>query len=117
MLMNHLRSRGIPFIDVGMNLRMVLSNSSLVGSCRSTLSTPQRSDHLAQYAPVDIDDEDALYRQNIQVADMNALNAQLAVMQWKQYFGFYQDDFHVHNLTFAVNSMSLVRDAIGKTSP
>jgi hypothetical protein len=115
MLMNHLRNIGVPFIDVGMNLRMVLSNSSLVGSCRSTLSTPQRSDHLDQYAPVDLDEEDALYRQNVQVADMNALNAQLAVMQWKQYFGFYQDDFHVHNLTFAVNSMSLVRDAIGKS--
>lgn len=115
MLMNHLRNLQIPFIDVGMNLRLVHASSSLVGSCRSTLSTPQRSDHLSQYAPVDIDEEDALYQQNIQIADMNALNAQLAVMQWKQYFGFYQDDFHVHNLTFAVNSMSLVRDATGKT--
>lgn len=116
MLMNHLRSLQIPFVDVGMNLRMVHASSTLVGSCRSTLSTPQRNDHLSQYAPVDTDEEDALYQQNIQIADMNALNAQLAIMQWKQYFGFYQDDFHVHNLTFAVNSMSLVRDATGKTA-
>lgn len=113
MLMNHLVNLKIPFIDVGMNLQMVHASSTLLGSCRSTLSTPQRNDHLPQYAPVDTDEEDALYRQNVQIADMNALNAQLAVMQWKQYFGFYQNDFHAHNLTFSVSSMSLVRDATG----
>jgi hypothetical protein len=74
------------------------------------LSTPTKADHLGRYVPVDDDEDDVIYRQNIQVADMNALNAQLAVMKWKQHFGFYQDDFQAHNGTFSVNSQALTRD-------
>lgn len=110
MLSRHIQSLGIPFVDVGMNIQLVPDTRKLIGTCRVTLNTPTQSDHFAQYVPTDEADEDVLYRQNIQVADMNALNAQLAVMKWKQHFGFYADDFHPHNKTFSVNSMSLVRD-------
>lgn len=48
---------------------------------------------------------------------MNALNAQLAVLKWKQYLGFYQDDFEAHNLTFTVNTPSLVRDVTRSEDP
>ena len=55
------------------------------------------------------DDEEALYRSNIQVADLNALNAALAVMRWKQYMGFYLDQELAHNLNFTLPFQSLTR--------
>lgn len=116
LLINHLLSLGVPFIDVGMNLQVVAQTSKLLGACRVTLCTPSRRDHITQFVPVEADGDDALYRQNVQVADMNALNAQLAVMKWKQFLGFYQDDFNAYNLTFTVNTPSLVRDAGENTS-
>ncbi|MDE2341966.1 MAG: ThiF family adenylyltransferase [Betaproteobacteria bacterium] len=112
LLYQHLMSESTPFIDVGMNLHLVSSTGTLVGSCRFTLCTPEQNAHFAQYAPMEDDDQDAIYRQNIQISDMNALNAQLAVIKWKQYFRFYQDDFNAFNGTFSVNSMSLVRDVL-----
>jgi molybdopterin/thiamine biosynthesis adenylyltransferase len=111
-LCRYLQSQGIPFVDAGLNLHLVSATLALVGTCRYTLCTATQSDHLAQYVPVEEDEEDVVYRQNIQVADMNALNAQLAVMKWKQHCGFYQDDFRAHNATFSVNSMSLSRDVL-----
>ncbi len=112
LLYEHLSVERIPFIDVGMSLHMVPATGKLVGSCRITLCTPEQNAHFEQAAPMGDDAEDELYRENIQIADMNALNAQLAVMRWKQYFGVYQDDFNVHNAAFSVNSMSLARDQL-----
>lgn len=111
-IFQHLTAQHIPFIDVGMSLQLVKATGKLVGSCRFTVCTPDQQEHFTQYAPMDDDDQEAVYHQNIQIADMNALNAQLAVMKWKQYFGFYQDDFNAHNGTFSVNSMSLARDVL-----
>ena len=108
-LCGFLQSQGTPFIDLGIDIGMVPDTLKLVGNCRFTLSTPTQNDHVQQYVPMDDDDDNVLYRQNIQVADMNAINAQLAVMKWKQFFGFYQDDFNAHHGTFAVNSQSLTR--------
>lgn len=112
LLFQHLTAQRIPFIDVGMSLQLVKATGKLVGTCRFTVCTPDQHEHFDQYAPMEDDHEDAIYHQNIQIADMNALNAQLAVMKWKQYFGFYQDDFNAHNGAFSVNSMSLARDVL-----
>jgi hypothetical protein len=114
-IVKYLVERKIAFIDVGMNLHLATGASKLIGTCRVTLVTEQLNSHLSQYVPMDDDDDDAVYHQNIQIADMNAMNAQLAVMKWKQHCGFYQDDFAPHNLTFSVNTMSLVRSA-GRSS-
>lgn len=110
LLVQFLIDSGIPFVDTGMNLALVSRNNSLMGTSRATLVTPQQSDHVADYIPMDADDDDVLYRQNIQVADMNAFNALLAVMKWKQHLGFYEDDFRPYNLSFGVNLMSLNRN-------
>jgi hypothetical protein len=109
MLVRFLIDNGIPFVDTGMNLKLVAESNALVGTCRSTYVTPAKSDHVGEYIPMDSDDEDVLYRQNIQVADMNALNAVLAVIKWKQHQGFYEDDFCPYNLSFGVNLMCLNR--------
>jgi molybdopterin/thiamine biosynthesis adenylyltransferase len=105
-----LREQGIPFIDVGMDIMMIPEENSLFGTCRATLSTPEKSDHFDTCTPQGADSDENLYRTNIQVADMNALNAALAVIKWKQYCGFYQDLTKVHHTTYSVNSHSLTRN-------
>jgi molybdopterin/thiamine biosynthesis adenylyltransferase len=113
LIFRFLQSCGIPFIDVGMNLQQVKGSLRLIGSCRATLVTPQLNDHVDNCVPLADGDEDALYRQNIQVADMNALNAQMAVMLWKQYCGFYQADFATVNMLFSVNQNMLAKTVAG----
>lgn len=105
----YLISQGIPFIDVGMDVVMDPDTLELDGTCRITTATSFKADHIARSVPMDADESDALYRQNIQVADLNALNAQLAVIKWKQLFGFYEDRFKSHHSAYTVATQSLTR--------
>lgn len=107
-----LQRQKIAFIDVGMSVELVPETDKLIATCRFTLSTPQQNEHFERYVPMDEDTQEALYRRNIQIADMNAMNAMLAVMKWKQYFGFYQDEFGAHQGTFTVGTQSLTRDVM-----
>ena len=43
------------------------------------------------------------YASNIQIADLNSLNAVLAVIRWKKMFGFYQDLKMEHHSTYSIN--------------
>jgi hypothetical protein len=106
----YLAAAGIPFIDVGMDVVMNADTLELDGTCRVTTATQTKHDHVAGCIPTDEDSADALYRQNIQVADLNALNAQLAVIKWKQLFGFYADRFKSHQSVFTAAFQSLTRD-------
>lgn len=109
LICNYLKDAGIPFIDVGMGLKKENGTMNISGQCRATLCTPAKNDHMETYVDMHDNKEDALYASNIQVADMNALNAMLAVFRWKQYFGFYADSEQAHNLSFAIGFQSLVR--------
>ena len=101
----------VPYIDTGMDLLLVGDPGELIGSCRVTLCTPVKASHFARRAPLTGGgDADDLYRSNIQLADMNNLNAVLAVYKWKQYCGFYQDLRGAHNLTFSINDQALIGD-------
>lgn len=111
LICDFLRKGNIPFIDVGMGLDVIEEHLSLTGLCRVTLGSPDKQDHLDSQArlPTGDDDGDAVYRSNIQVADMNALNAVLAVIRWKQYCGFYDDSEQAHYLSYSVGLQSLAR--------
>ena len=108
LICQYLQDLEIPFIDVGMGLEKVEDTTSLLGLCRVTLGTASKIDHLDKRLPVTDDRNDALYQSNIQVSDINALNAMLAVIKWKQYCGFYTDYDQAHNLSFSLAMQSLV---------
>ena len=100
-IVNYLNENGIPFIDVGMGLDIV--NNALTGTVRVTTHIPGSSDKLRERLPPSIDDEHEEYSSNIQVADMNALNAALAIIKWKKTCGFYlekEQDNHAVYATF-----------------
>lgn len=109
----YLQAQGIPFIDVGMELELIAESHSLIGSCRVTLNTPVKQDHFSRHVSLDGPLADDLYGSNIQVADMNALNAALAVMKWKKFCGFYQDCYQEHQSVYAINAHQLTRDEWG----
>jgi hypothetical protein len=98
---------GIPFIDVGMGL--LAKDSKLTGILRVTTSTPkQRGAH--GRIPCSEADPENEYDKNIQIADLNALNAALAVVKWKKLFGFYADSEGEHFCTYTIDCNLLTSD-------
>jgi tartrate dehydratase beta subunit/fumarate hydratase class I family protein len=87
----------IPFIDVGMGLNR--KQGPLSGTVRTTYYSVEdaakvRELQLAEMAA----DPNDIYRRTVQISELNALNASLAVIRYKQLRGFYFDDntpFHM----------------------
>lgn len=99
---------GIPFIDVGMGIDEV--DGKLTGIIRTTTSTPDRRQHVQariSFAGAGGADE---YRSNIQIAELNALNAALAVIRWKKLLGIYADLEREHHSGYAIDGNHIVND-------
>ena len=57
-------------------------------------------------------EENNEYSRNIQIAELNALNAAMAVVRWKKLFGFYVDLENEHHSTYTTDgNMMLSSDA------
>lgn len=98
-----LESAGVPFVDVGMGLYLD-DERQLGGQVRVTASTREdRGTFLGRVSFQDPSDEEALYDQNIQAAELNMLNAALAVVRWKKLLGIYRHDGGEHHTIFDVN--------------
>lgn len=97
----------IPFIDVGMRVHVV--NDSLIGIIRVTTGTSEKADHLERRISF-ADDDDDEYNSNIQIAELNSLNASLAVIKWKKIFGFYHDSEREYHTTYTINESQLLND-------
>lgn len=113
LISDFLKARNTPFLDVGMELELIEENVQLVGACRVTLSTAEKHEHFARHVSLEGAVVDDLYGTNIQVADMNMLNAALAVVKWKKFCGFYQDCYREHQSVYAINAHQLTRDEVG----
>lgn len=100
----------IPFIDVGMGLEIV--DDGLIGTLRTTTSTPGHRDHVRDRAriPMQAAPANDLYDLNIQVADLNALNATFAVIRWKKLWGFYTDSEGEHFSLFTLNDNHILNE-------
>lgn len=94
-LANGLKTAGVPFIDVGMGVENV--DDRLTGLLRVSLSTPERPARIPTGAGAPGE-----YATNIQIAELNALNASLAVLQWKRWLGFYADLTHGPTIAYAI---------------
>ena len=107
LVVEKLEAIGASFVDVGMGLE--LDEGSLGGILRMTASTPEKRDHVHQgrisFAG---GGEKDLYSSNIQVADLNALNAAFAVIKWKKLRGFYRDLEEEHHCTYTTDGNMLL---------
>lgn len=87
----YLRSRNIPFIDTGIELSNRSDTNLLEATTRTLLVTAESPEDVMDYLSFgDIDDN--LYSSNIQIAEINDLNACQAVIEWKKYVRFYAND-------------------------
>jgi len=111
LIVSKLEEFGIPFIDVGMGVKLI--NGSLAGTLRVTVSTNKKRDHVVKMNRIsyaDANDEKNDYGENIQTADLNALNAILAVIKWKKLLGFYADLKQEFNNTFFIETNKLLNE-------
>jgi hypothetical protein len=106
-IVRELEDFGISFVDVGMGL--YVGDDAVGGLVRVTTSTPDQRDHFRSLVPLAAGDGQNEYSQNIQVADLNALNAAMAVIKWKKLLGFYMDFQHECQSTYGVEVQLLTR--------
>lgn len=95
-----LETTGASFIDVGMGIH--IGQDNLLGTVRVTSSSPTDRESFRKHVSF-TDGEDAAYTSNIQIADLNMLNASLAVLRWKKFAGFYQDFEGEHHTAYCTN--------------
>lgn len=110
-VIERLREWGIPFIDVGMGVE--LDDGGLGGVLRVTTVTPTKGDHALARIPLSENDAEDDYSSNIQIADLNMLNAALAVIKWKKLCGFYRDLDCEHHSTFTIDGNMLLNEDMG----
>lgn len=105
-----LENFGIPFADAGMGLN--IAEGALTGLLRLTTSTPQKRDHVREKHRITFVDAavDNAYVHNIQISELNALNAAIAVIKWKKLVGFYADLDKEHFTVYALNGNQLINE-------
>lgn len=104
-----LEELGVPFIDVGMGLE--LTDGTLGGILRVTLSTSSQRQQAREKISFEERNGENIYASNIQVADLNCLNAAMAVIRWKRHLAFYRDfERELHGL-YTIDGNSLINGA------
>lgn len=98
---------GIPFIDVGMGLKR--KHGPISGMMRTTYFQLNTASELkAKGLAETADGADNLYRDNIQICELNALNASLAMIRYKQLREFYRSDETSVNSLFEIADLSII---------
>ncbi|SRX74766.1 ThiF family adenylyltransferase [Aequorivita antarctica] len=110
-IIDYLSANKISFIDVGMGIELA-PNNSLIGMIRTTTSKNGNIDHIYPNGRISLADgnEDDEYGQNIQIAELNALNASLAVIKWKKLCGFYHDAEQEKHSLFSIDDNTILND-------
>lgn len=111
LLLAKIEEFGLPFIDVGMGLE-VSDDQQVHGTLRVATSTPEKRDHIGarNRIPCGENPVNDIYATNIQVADLNCLNACLAVIKWKKHYGFYADIDKEHFSTYTVDGNHIINE-------
>lgn len=112
LVIDYLLKAKIPFFDVGLGVNTV--DDTLIGTIRVTTGTELRNAHLDTRVPFGENDNNE-YGTNIQVADLNCLNAVMAVIKWKKMSGFYQDLENEHHSTYSINVAQLLNEETSAT--
>ncbi|MBZ2198464.1 ThiF family adenylyltransferase [Occultella gossypii] len=107
-IIDYLEVHDIPFIDVGMGIEK--HDAGLSGTLRVTTSLPGSRDNARTAIPSGHAAPGGEYASNIQIADLNLLNAGLAVVRWKRALRFYADHGREWNATYSLFTNSIVNE-------
>jgi hypothetical protein len=103
-------SKSIPFIDVGMGLNR--KRGPVNGMMRVTYYSPEDAQALRDKRLAEMSDSPAdIYRTNIQISEVNALNACLAVIRYKQLRGFYFEEIPYYHLLLEIGDLKVIGDS------
>lgn len=102
-----LNAKNIPFLDVGMGLKR--KDEKLTGEMRVTAFPKDKGKEVLERNLIPINDNpDDIYKTNVQIAELNSLNACLAVIRYKQKMGFYVDLDPQTQLIFRLGDLKLI---------
>lgn len=103
LIFEYLQANGIPFVDVGMGFQ-VTPNNTILGQIRTTaITNDTRKKYLSEVSQKDTDDE--VYESNIQISELNSLNASIAIIMWKKHAGFYSESVPVGFSSFVIDTL------------
>jgi hypothetical protein len=105
-LFRHLNDMGIAFVDTGIDVEK--ADDKLVAMVRVTAADARHKDHLPERVSFADAEGDEEYKDNIQIAELNMLNAVLAVIRWKRLIGFYVDLEQEFHSLYSLNNAHLV---------
>jgi hypothetical protein len=109
LIVERLEEWGRPFIDVGMGIQLGDDNT-LGGIVTVTTSIPKKRDHLRKRVALADGEGADEYSRNVQIAEINALNAALAVIKWKKLCGYYDDATSEHWCAYTIRSNQLISE-------
>ncbi len=99
-------ANGIPFIDVGMGLSR--KGGGIAGMLRTTYFDASKAEEIrAQRLAEEADAPDDEYRTNIQIVELNAMNAALAVVKYKKVRGYYAEERPVYHSILQIDDTRL----------
>lgn len=96
----YLLSKKVQFIDVGLGVK--IQNETLMGATRISYNQQVGSEN-----PEIFENQ---YNSNIQIADLNSLNAAQAVIKWKQHCGFYSGILTQRSSHFIIENSKIFHD-------
>jgi hypothetical protein len=108
-IFDHLQYLDIPFVDVGIGVFWTDDKQQLQSAVRTTFGSKEHHAHLKDVVSFAPDDED-LYASNIQVAELNCLNATMAVIKWKQHLEFYLKVNYANHTVLTINDTSTINE-------
>jgi hypothetical protein len=107
-IVEKLEEWGKSFADAGMGVQ--LSDDKLLGMITVTTSTPGKRDHFRQNVAFNDGQAENEYSRNVQIPDLNALNATLAVIKWKKLRGYYHDFSSEHYCSYMIEGNRLANE-------
>lgn len=97
----------IPFVDTGLGVNVC--GDTLIGTIRLTYGSGEVYEHLGKrIGSLEFEEND--YFTNIQIAELNGLNAAFAILKWKKSLGFYQDLKGENNTLFFLNTNKILNE-------
>jgi hypothetical protein len=97
-------AEGIPFIDVGIGVEKIPEDVKLLGRARVTFVDPRHENAAKVVAGLPIaDDKNEEVYNNIQLVELNAINAMLAIVKYKQHLDFYSEEISYDSLKYTLS--------------
>lgn len=102
-LVDALEAARLPFVDASLGVIKTATDDQLLANIQVNGSTLGNRETLRNNVDFGELNEDDPYEANIQIADLNAMNAALAVMWWKCHSGTYYAPTLHHHKRFNIN--------------